>query len=49
MNDLEKTTNDVVLNKVAERATWERPELTQFEATDAEGALGAGGDNVVFS
>jgi hypothetical protein len=31
------------------RAVWEKPELRFMEARDAEGASGAGGDNVIYS
>jgi hypothetical protein len=32
-----------------EKAQWESPELRRLAASDAEGAGGAGTDNVVFS
>lgn len=32
-----------------ERAVWEKPEMRRLETGEAEGAAGAGNDNVVFS
>ncbi|HEX8526355.1 hypothetical protein [Allosphingosinicella sp.] len=47
MQDIEKTCESST-EQVA-RTEWVRPEVRRIDAASAEGAAGAGVDNVVFS
>lgn len=44
----EKHKNAVLTNRTS-RGRWQRPIVRRIEAGEAEGAAGAGADNIVFS